>query len=144
MSQLNEILATIEARAEKATPGYLCTQNGEVFSRRCWRGVPVRAMKQDLNSHGYLRVRLTIDGKRKTFLVHTLVARIYVGDKPSALHEVCHIDGNRQNNVVSNLKWGTRKENAADRTKHGNCKAAENGKKSAWKLKKEYRKSLVK
>lgn len=114
---------------------YSVEPNGDVYSKDSnWRGYGPRLMKPDLNSHGYSRVRLTINGKRKVYLVHKLVAEKYLGPKPTPAHEVRHLDGNRQNNSVSNLCWGTRKENAADRTKHGNCKAAENGKSSAHKL----------
>lgn len=35
-----------------------------------------------------------------------------------------HLDGNNQNNCLNNLKWGTHKENAEDRIKHGNWKVA--------------------
>lgn len=34
--------------------------------------------------------------------------------------ECRHLDGNKQNNHISNLKWGTHKENMKDRVTHGN------------------------
>lgn len=123
----------IRERLEKA--GYAVLKDGRVFSSGTnWRGYGKRLMTSNLNSHGYPRVRLTVEGKRKTFLIHKLVLEIYIGPRPSASHEACHRDGNRENNMFSNLYWGTRKENAADRTRHGNCKGAENGRKSAHKL----------
>lgn len=33
--------------------------------------------------------------------------------------ESCHNDGNRRNNVATNLRWDTHKSNCADRTTHG-------------------------
>lgn len=38
--------------------------------------------------------------------------------------EVCHNDGNPANNVVTNLRWDTKKANARDRLMHGNDKNA--------------------
>lgn len=134
MSNLDKFLAEVRARVDAA--GYTVLRDGRIWSHKSdWRGYGSREMKQDLNSHGYPRVRLTIDNKRKTFMVHTLVAMFHIGPRPTLLHEVCHRDGDKNHNHVRNLYWGTRKDNAADRTKHGNCKAAENGRKSAHKLK---------
>lgn len=55
---------------------------------------------------GYPSCRL----KDKSFKVHQLVAKAFIknpNDKPA----VNHIDGNKENNVVSNLEWMTIKEN---------------------------------
>ena len=41
----------------------------------------------------------------------------FVGDQPDL--EACHGDGNPSNNAIENLRWGTPKENAADRRQHG-------------------------
>lgn len=43
------------------------------------------------------------DGARKTFLMHRLVAEAFIGEIPSGW-QVHHIDGNKQNNAVSNLE----------------------------------------
>lgn len=65
----------------------------------------------------YLAVELTSFQKSKTIKIHTLVLLAYVGPRPEGF--VCrHLDGNPRNNHISNLKWGTYKENAADRTLH--------------------------
>lgn len=105
---------------EKFTQGYDVTPDGRVFSLTSnWRGYGIREMKQDLNSHGYPRVRLTINGIRKSFLVHKLVAEKYLPDRPSNQHEIRHLDDNKKNNNYLNLAWGTRKDNAADRSKNG-------------------------
>ncbi len=52
------------------------------------------------------------------FLVHRLVATAFYGVCPDG-KECCHDDGNRQNNRLENLKWGTHIENMKDRIKHG-------------------------
>lgn len=52
----------------------------------------------------YFRLPLTdARGINRTFLVHRLVARTFIGDIPLG-YEVHHIDGNKQNNVLSNLQ----------------------------------------
>jgi hypothetical protein len=102
------------------TKGYEITHDGRVLSLDSnWRGYGKREMAQTEGEYGYLFVRLTIDGKRTTRLVHVLVATKFHGPKPSAAHEVRHLDGNRKNNTSSNLMWGTAKENAEDRDRHG-------------------------
>lgn len=123
-------------RAERATfHGYIVTSTGRVFSNDTnWRGYGSREMRQHTNPHGYLKVRLTINNKRKGFYTHKLVCNLFHGPKPTKSHEIRHLDGNRVNNNSCNLAWGTRSENAIDRQKHGTDKAKENGKKGAFKL----------
>jgi len=138
MSPLTKKLQEITERCEKANqplPGYFIDRDGKVYSfGHKWRGHEIRELKQIENSHGYLRFKATIDGVLKTYMTHKMVLEIYVGKKPSEDHQVCHINGIRTDNRIENLYWGTAKDNAADRTRHGNCKAAINGRKSSLKL----------
>jgi hypothetical protein len=55
---------------------------------------------------------------RKSRSVHSLVLEAFVGPRPEG-HEGLHGDGNRTNNHLSNLRWGTSKENKEDAIKHG-------------------------
>lgn len=104
----------------KHTPGYEVTDDGRVFSvAHNWRGYGRRELEQDLNASGYPSVRLTLHGKRTRIAVHVLVAAHHLPPKPSALHEVRHLNGNKTDNRAANLAWGTRKENADDRQSHG-------------------------
>lgn len=102
------------------TPGYTVTSDGRVFSTASnWRGYGERELMQCEHTDGYLSVRMVVDGKRKRFMVHRLVATHHLPPRPSPHHEIRHLDGNRLNNAASNLAWGTRKENADDREAHG-------------------------
>lgn len=67
---------------------------------------------------GYLLVQLNKDGEVRMAGVHTLVAAAFIGPRPDGLH-VCHNDGQRDNNVLSNLRYGTPESNQADRKLHG-------------------------
>jgi hypothetical protein len=60
------------------------------------------------------------DGRQVRKGVHWLVCRAFHGPMPTSEHEAAHFDGNRNNNRADNLRWATRKENAADRKRHGN------------------------
>jgi hypothetical protein len=49
-------------------------------------------------------------GKLRTFLIHNLVAEMFIPRDSELQDSVIHIDGNKKNNNVSNLKWATKKE----------------------------------
>lgn len=59
---------------------------------------------------GYEYVNLCKDGGNKSYGVHILVLSAFV-DKPNDKYEVDHIDRNKLNNNLENLRWVTHKEN---------------------------------
>ena len=75
-------------------------------------------MSLGLNSRGYLQIRLAKGYTRYTTTVHALVASVFIGLRPEGL-DVCHNDGNQVNNYLYNLRYDTKKNNSADRDKHG-------------------------
>ena len=56
------------------------------------------------NNCGYMRVGLVKNKKQKKHFVHRLVAEVFI-DNPCDLEQVNHLDGNKENNKVSNLEW---------------------------------------
>jgi hypothetical protein len=80
-----------------------------------------RILKPSLLSTGYLKVSLSVNDKAKTCKVHQLVAMAFIPNTDDK-DEVDHVDRDRQNNHVTNLRWATRAENAintAGRTNSG-------------------------
>lgn len=50
--------------------------------------------------------------------IHRLVLEAFVGECPEGF-EARHLDGDKGNNNLSNLCWGTHAENQVDRVRHG-------------------------
>jgi hypothetical protein len=95
-------------------PDYFIDECGNVDSHR--RG-KVKRLKAVLSKVGYYCYSLySIDGSRAYLTVHRLVASAHLGE--SDLH-VLHNDGDKTNNCVSNLRYGTHSDNIIDASKHG-------------------------
>jgi len=84
---------------------YLIYEDGRVFSKK-----RNKFLKASPDNCGYLRFNLYKDGKRKTFMIHRLIALHYIPN-PHNYEEVDHIDRNRQNNSIDNLRWVDRSMN---------------------------------
>ena len=67
-----------------------------------------------LDRGGYVRVTLTLNGKSVQKLLHQLLAEAWLV-KPPGAYVVDHIDGNKQNNNLENLRWVSQKENQLNR-----------------------------
>jgi len=68
----------------------------------------------------YRRYRVSLRKNGKTYhrILAPLVLSAFV--RPRQKGEVCrHLDGNSLNNSISNLAWGTQKDNAQDSIRHG-------------------------
>lgn len=74
------------------------------------RALRVRVLKPRYDKKGYVRVALHHSG-RKDAAVHRLVALAFLGAPPGDKVQVNHIDGDKQNNAVTNLEWVTGAEN---------------------------------
>lgn len=102
---------TKQVTAMKKIPGYngkySVTSDGQVFSEHKQDFLKPHPNKQT----GYLQVSLWESNVGRWFYVHRLVAEAYCAN-PLSKPEVNHIDGNRQNNNVTNLEWVTSSENS--------------------------------
>lgn len=82
------------------------------------RVVKERILKQKKDKDGYKMVELSLESSYKTHKVHHLVLNAF--SNPRGKDEVCcHIDGDRNNNFIFNLKWDTQAENIKHRLAHG-------------------------
>ena len=70
----------------------------------------IRSAKPNKNVQ-YLQIDLYKQNIRTHKYIHRLVAETFIPN-PNNLSEINHIDGNKQNNLVSNLEWVSKKENA--------------------------------
>lgn len=67
-------------------------------------------LKQEIVHNGYLRVSLYRNGKLYHKRVASLVIEAFLGQRPSD-KEVDHIDGDKTNNAIENLRYATHQEN---------------------------------
>lgn len=86
---------------------YFITSKGLIFSLASGELKQLNPTMRGKNRNQYLFVRLEFEGKLKGVNIHRLVAENFLGPKPSDEHVINHIDGNKQNNDVSNLEWTT-------------------------------------
>ncbi len=61
-------------------------------------------------SNGYMTVDLYKDNKSEKVTIHRLLAEAFIPN-PKGKKTVDHIDGNRKNNSMDNLRWATYSEN---------------------------------
>ena len=59
------------------------------------------------------------DGSLTKAYMHRVVCMAFHGMPTGERTQACHIDGNVRNNAASNIRWGTRRENALDAIRHG-------------------------
>lgn len=88
------------------------------------RRIPPRILTQTPMASGYLSVKLSRDNRGRTGKVATLAAEAFIGPRPATM-DVCHGDGVRTNNVLTNLRYDTRKANMADAARHGTIRFGE-------------------
>lgn len=82
---------------------------GRSNAYRTMRGRILRPGKQ--NKSGHLTV--VLGRAHGSMPVHTAVALTFIGPRPQGM-DVCHNDGNPENNRVENLRYDTRTENIFD------------------------------
>jgi hypothetical protein len=77
-------------------------------------------LKPNLKANGYVEYGLKNDeGIKKYVSGHRLIATTFLGKQPKRGYLVCHNNGIRNDNRVSNLRWATNSENQLDKVGHG-------------------------
>lgn len=97
--------------------GYKVSTHGRVFSmkrdRLMTQWLKTTSIKRRHYKSRYYMVELCHDGINASHRVHTLVLLAFRGPCPAGY--MCrHLDGDCKNNNLSNLRWGTDRENRDD------------------------------
>lgn len=78
-----------------------------------------RIKKTQLNTtNGYYYVILSVNKLIKNWTINRLVLTVFKGPRDKSI-DARHLDGDKANNILSNLAWGTRRDNEADKKAHG-------------------------
>lgn len=105
----------------QAVPGYEGLYEGSSLGqakslpRNTTRGGILKAPR---GPDGYRRVTLYKDGRGRSLSLHEVVALTFLGPRPDGM-DIRHLDGDRQNNALVNLAYGTRSDNVQDMLGHG-------------------------
>lgn len=92
-----------------------------------------RILNDRVEKHGYHRIGLRKDGKRRFFNIHRLVARAFVPN-PDNLPEVNHKDENKNNNHADNLEWVSSQQNCNHATRNKRIEAHSSRKRAILQL----------
>ena len=102
-------------------PGYQIDEKGNIYSMIQRANQPKPTVPRLLNvydSAGYKAIRLVKNGKPHKRFIHRLLLETFVGAPKQGQH--CrHLNGDKKDNRLKNLVWGTRSENMMDRVRHG-------------------------
>jgi hypothetical protein len=97
-------------------PGYEASNFGRIRSIKPGRKARIKTPRAALN--GYLAFTNYQAGGRKPKDVHVAVAEAFLGPRPPRMY-VLHMDGDKTNNRIVNLRYGTPSENNYDAVRHG-------------------------
>jgi len=105
-------------------PGYDVSDCGRIrsyYERNvtgwCIADVPQRILKGGIDRYPFVCIR-DAGGASQVKTVHSLVMLAFVGLCPDGL-EICHNDGDHQNNSLTNLRYDTHVSNMQDACEHG-------------------------
>jgi len=101
----------------KKIPGYddyYVNRNGVVLSKKFGKE---KILKPRDDNQGYYIVNLSKNKKVKTHTVHRLVGLTFIPN-PNNYRIIDHIDRNKKNNCVDNLRWCNHQTNNINKSKH--------------------------
>ena len=99
---------------------FFLTEDGVLVSKTRSTG-KTRVLATKVDRQGYHSVVIPNGDKRRMVRVHILMLETYVGPRPEG-YEACHNNDIKSDNRLSNLRWGSKASNYADRTRNGQWK----------------------
>jgi len=97
---------------------YYVSENGIIFSLKIGKALQPYSAGKGNKREGYLKIKLfRDDGKRIIWYVSRFIYLAHIGEIPEGF-EIDHIDGNRSNNSITNLRILTRKQNVKRKKKY--------------------------
>lgn len=90
------------------------------LERECMRSdgfvyrIHEKILRPTVNKGGYNSITLRRDNRNCTWEIQRLVALAFLGPRKADDEEVRHLNGNRLDNSVENLAYGTRSQNQLD------------------------------
>ena len=105
-------------------PGYKASDKGNIYSKGRW-STDWKRMRPRKHRGGYCFVLLYKDGKAYNKYVHRLILETFVGPCPNGMQCRHFPDGDKRNNRLDNLQWGSRGANEEDKKTHGTSNQGE-------------------
>lgn len=90
--------------------GRIKSLSKKIKNKNGYRITKDKILKNILADDGYLKTILYKNKKAKMFLVHRLVAQVFIPNINN-LPQINHKDENKSNNYIDNLEWCTQKYN---------------------------------
>ena len=100
----------------KKIDGY---ENYEVSNLGNVKNTKTNRILKPQKNRGYYNVDLYKNGIKQTLIIHRLVGYAFIPN-PENLREIDHIDRDRTNNSISNLRWVSRSNNNRNKPKKQN------------------------
>jgi hypothetical protein len=88
---------------------YSISKDGNIFTHHYGK-----VMTPQINQDGYSFVSLSYSEGRKKCFIHRLIALQWI-DNPNRLPQIDHIDRNKKNNIIENLRWCSQHTNRQNR-----------------------------
>lgn len=91
---------------EKSTVKYAISNRGRLMSfvDQISNGKVIKGSR----CNDYASLNVKINGKRKHYYIHRLVAEYFMADESEGCANVIHLDYDKRNNKLENLKWVTK------------------------------------